>query len=208
MQNMFITIDGGDGCGKSTQLKLLEKRLSDCGHNVVTCYDPGCTPLGERVREILLHGHELEIATRTEMFLFMAARSQLVEEIIRPALATGKTVLCDRFLLSTIVYQGIAGGVSVDEITEAGRIAVYGVMPDIGFVLDVPYEVSQQRLKISRDKADRMESKGETYHRKVREGFVSYATIEPNRYVIVDASQPVDVVATAIWTAVCNKTAN
>jgi dTMP kinase len=205
---MFITIDGGDGCGKSTQLKLLAKRLSDYGCYVVTCYDPGCTPLGERLRGILLHGHELEIASRTETFLFMAARSQLVEEVIRPALANGKTVLCDRFLLSTIVYQGIAGGMSVDEIIEIGRIAVHGVMPDIGFVLDVPYEVSQQRLQTSRDKADRMESKGEAYHRKVRMGFVSYAMTEQNRYVIVDATQPVDVIATTIWAAVCNKMVN
>ena len=196
---MFITLDGGDGCGKSTQMNALERRFRGIGRETVTCYDPGSTALGERLRDILLHGHELEIAARSEMFLFMAARAQLVDEVIRPALETGKVVLCDRFLLSTIVYQGYAGGVPLSSILDVGRIAVDGVMPDIGFVLDLPYEIGLARMRATRGTADRMEAKGEVYHRRVRDGFLAQAALEPERYHVVDASRSIEEVEQALW---------
>ena len=184
---MFLTLDGGDGCGKSTQLKRLGDWLTSQGRRVVLCRDPGSTGLGDAVRKILLHGRELNILDRTEMFLFMAARAQLVEEIIRPALAEGADVLSDRFLLSNIVYQSYAGGVPLRDLETVGEIAVGGLQPDLSIILDVPDEIARQRLG-QRAAPDRMERKGEEYHQRVRQGFLTHATTDPRRYVIVDAS--------------------
>jgi dTMP kinase len=194
---MFITLDGGDGCGKSTQIKHLTAYLQSLHRQTVVCCDPGSTPLGDAVRDILLHRQELAVADLTEMFLFMAARSQLVSEVIRPALAAGKDVVSDRFLLSTYVYQGYAGGVPAEALEAAGRIAVGETLPDLGIVLDIPYEVAVERLG-KRSKPDRMERKGAEYHRRVREGFLKCAAAEPNRYVVIDAAPPADEVAKTI----------
>ncbi len=198
---MFLTIDGGDGCGKSTQLQRLADWLQAQGERVVLCRDPGSTSLGDAVRNILLHRQELNIADRTEMFLFMAARSQMVEELIRPALADGQVVLSDRFLLSSFVYQGYAGGVPLRELEIVGNIAVNGVFPDLGIVLDSPYEVAVQRIG-RRTGFDRMESKGEAYHQRVRQGFLEHAATDPDRYVVVDSTQPLDDVAKMVRTMV------
>ena len=201
---MFITLDGGDGCGKSTQIHCLAEKLQSLGHQVVCCRDPGSTPLGDAVRNILLHRQELHIADMTEVFLFMAARSQLVREVIRPALETGKIVLADRFLISTFVYQCYAGGVPTDVLEAISAAAVGETVPDLGIVLDIPYEVAVQRIG-HRSAPDRMERKGEVYHRLVREGFLKYAADEPNRYVVIDATPPPDEVADALWTIVNTK---
>ena len=187
---MFITFEGGDGCGKSTQQKRLGDWFRSQGREVVLCRDPGSTPLGDAVRDILLHGKELHIVDRTEMFLFMAARCQMVEELIRPALESGKVVLSDRFLLSSFVYQGYAGGVSMDELTVTGRIATAGVMPDLSIVLDLPYEIGLERMG-RRAAPDRMEEKGEIYHRRVRDGFLKLAEND-SRCVVVDADASID----------------
>src|SRR5262245_31749260 len=126
---MFFSFDGVDGTGKSTQIQLLADALSKMGRDVVTCRDPGSTPLGERLREILLERHEIAIHRRAEMLLYMTARSQLVEEIICPALSAGQIVLSDRYLLANVVYQGHAGGLDPDEIWRVGQIATSGIMP-------------------------------------------------------------------------------
>ena len=198
-QFMFLTFDGGDGCGKSTQLQRLGDRLTALGRRVVLCRDPGSTDLGNAVREILLHGRKLNILDRTEMLLFMAARAQMVEEVIRPALADGADVLSDRFLLSNIVYQSYAGGVPLHELETVGEIAVGGLRPDLSIVLDVPYEIAVQRIG-RRAAADRMELKGEEYHKRVRQGFLTHAATDPNRYVVVDASGTPDEVENAVRT--------
>ena len=198
---MFLTLDGGDGCGKSTQLQRLGNRLTALGRRVVLCRDPGSTDLGNAVRGILLHGRKLNILDRTEMLLFMAARAQMVEEVIRPALADGADVLSDRFLLSNIVYQSYAGGVPLHELETVGEIAVGGLRPDLSIVLDVPYEVAVRRVG-QRAVADRMELKGEEYHKRVRQGFLAHAAVDPSRYVVVDASGTPDEVENAIWTIV------
>jgi len=194
---MFITLDGGDGCGKSTQIRLLAEKLQSQGHEVVCCRDPGSTPLGDAVRNILLNRQELHIADITEVFLFTAARSQLVREVIRPALATGKIVLSDRFLISTFVYQCYAGNVPAEILESISAEAVGKTLPDLGIVLDIPYEVAVQRVG-GRAAPDRMERKGEEYHRRVREGFLKYAA-ESDRYVVIDATPPPNEVADAIW---------
>ena len=135
---MFFSIDGGDGAGKSTQLERFCQWLRDRGHAVATFRDPGSTGVGEAVREILLHRHDLAIDRRSEMLLYMAARAQMVQQCIRPALDEGKTVVTDRYLLANVVYQGHAGGLDVDTLWEVGRVATGGLMPDLTLVLDTP----------------------------------------------------------------------
>ena len=201
---MFITLDGGDGCGKSTQIRRLAEKLQSQGHRVVCCRDPGSTPLGDAVRNILLNRHELHIADMTEVFLFMAARSQLVREVIRPALAAGSIVLSDRFLISTFVYQCHAGGVPAEILEASSDAAVGETLPDLGIVLDIPYEIAVQRIG-TRSVPDRMERKGEEYHRQVREGFLKYAAAEPNRYTVVDATPSPESIADVLWKIVNEK---
>ncbi len=185
---MFFSFDGVDGAGKTTQIALFVEWLRSTGRQVVTCRDPGSTQLGEAVREILLHSDGMLIGRRSEMLLYMAARAQLVEEIIAPALAAGHTVVSDRFLLSNVVYQGHAGGLSSDSIWQVGREATGGIAPDLSFVLDVSDEVAQQRMNRERD---RLEQRGVEYRQALRKGFLAEAARAPDRIVIVDAGRDV-----------------
>jgi len=192
---MFISIEGGDGTGKSTQAGLLCEWLRQRGHDVLACRDPGSTPLGEAVRGIVLHAHDLRIGRRSEMLLYMAARAQLTEEIIRPALDAGKIVVSDRYLLSNVVYQGYGGGLDVPALWEVGRVATGGLLPDLTIVLDLPVEKAAARL----DRAlDRMEQQGATFHARVRQGFLDEAARQPDRVVVVSADRPIDQVHEAI----------
>ena len=186
---MFLSIDGGDGTGKSTQVKLLGQWLRQRGHDVVACRDPGSTPLGEAVRGILLDQHDLHIHRRSEMLLYMAARTQMVEEVIRPALEQGKTVLSDRYLLANVVYQGHAGGLDVPTLWEVGRVATGGLMPELTVVLDVPPEVATARMGRP---LDRMEKQGGAFHARVRQGFLAEAARTPDQIVVVDASGSIE----------------
>ncbi len=167
-RGFFITIDGGDGAGKSVQAKRLEESLRADGIPVLLCRDPGSTRLGEAVREILLGRSEIEICPQSEMLLFMAARAEMVHETILPALEEDGVVIADRFLLSTLVYQGIAGGLPLDEIMRVGQVAVRGRFPDLTILLDLPAEVGMAR--ISRP-LDRIEQKGLAFHKKVEAGY-------------------------------------
>ena len=189
MPPRFFSIDGGDGTGKSTQVALLAEWLAGRGHQVVTCRDPGSTSLGEAVRELLLHRHDLRIDRRSEMLLYMAARAQLVEEMIRPALDQGKTVISDRYLLANVVYQGHAGGLDVPSLWEVGRVATGGLEPDLTIVLDLPADVAAARLQ---GELDRMEQQGDAFHERVRQGFLAEAARRPERIVVVDAGRSVD----------------
>ena len=196
---MFLSIDGLDGCGKSTQLRLLADWLVAQGRQVVLCRDPGSTPLGEQIRALLLDRHDLAIHRRSEMLLYMAARAQLVEELIRPALAAGKTVLCDRYLLANVVYQGHAGGLDVPPLWAVGRIAVDGVMPALTIVLDLPPAVAAARLQRP---LDRMEKQGDAFHARVREGFLAEAARQPASILVVDAAASIDEVQATLREAV------
>jgi dTMP kinase len=186
---MFFSIDGGDGTGKSTQIELFCRWLGELGHQVATCRDPGSTALGESVRELLLHRHDLEIHRRSEMLLYMAARAQMVEEVIRPALAEGKTVVADRYLLANVVYQGHGGGLDIETLWEVGRVATGGLMPELTIVLDLPAEVAASRLS---GQPDRMEQQGDAFHGRVREGFLAEAARCPEQIAIIDASAPIE----------------
>ncbi len=186
---MFISIDGGDGAGKSTQIQRFCQWLCEQGRQVVACRDPGSTPLGEAVRELLLKRLDLSICRASEMFLYMAARAQLVDEVIRPALAAGKVVVADRYLLANVVYQGHAGGLDVATLWQIGEIATGGLMPDLTIVLDLPHVAAAQRLGSDRD---RMELQGEEFHSRVREGFLAEARRQPGRIVVIDAAQSIE----------------
>lgn len=196
---MFLSLDGGDGTGKSTQCRLLADWLRTEGHDVVTCRDPGSTTLGEAVRGLLLDRHDLNIHRRSEMLLYMAARTQMVEEVIRPALLAGKTVLADRYLLANVVYQGYGGGLDVDMLWEVGRIATGNLMPRLTIVLDVPAAVAATRLTGT---PDRMENQGSAFHARVREGFLAEAARRPGEIRVVDASADIGDVQAAIRDAV------
>jgi len=192
---MFFSIDGGDGTGKSTQVGLLCEWLRQLGHDVLACRDPGSTPLGEAVRGIVLHGHDLRIGRRSEMLLYMAARAQLTEEVIRPALEAGKIVVSDRYLLSNVVYQGYGGGLDVPALWEVGRVATGGLLPDLTIVLDLPVEKAASRLQRA---LDRMEQQGGAFHARVRQGFLDEAARQPERVVVVSADRPIEQVQDAI----------
>jgi len=194
-RGLFLSVDGGDGAGKSTQLDLLLPWLRERGHDIVACRDPGSTPLGEAIRQIVLHRHDLSIHRRAEMLLYMAARAQLVEEVIRPALDQGRTVVSDRYLLANVVYQGYGGGLDVEELWRVGNTAVAGLMPDLVLLLDVPIEVAQQRIGRP---LDRMESQGAEFRRRVRNGFLTEAARRPDRILVVDASGTVEEVQAAL----------
>ena len=191
---MFFSFDGIDGVGKTTQMQLFCQWLADewhgGGHEVVTCRDPGSTPLGERVREILLDSDDsTPIAARTEMLLYMAARAQLVEQVICPALAAGSVVVSDRYLLANVVYQGYAGGLEVDEVRDVGRIATGGLMPDCTFLLDMSPEDARRRMG---DALDRVESRGDEYREQLRQGFLQEARHLGDSVHVVAADRAID----------------
>jgi dTMP kinase len=195
---MFFSFDGVDGAGKSTQVALFGEWLREQGREVVACRDPGSTPLGEAIRSVLLDRHDLHIHRRSEMLLYMAARAQLVEEVIRPALAAGKTVVSDRFLLANVVYQAYAGGLDVDEVQRVGETAIGGIIPDLTFVLDIdPGEAAMRRNR----SLDRMESQGIEFLRRVRSGFLQEAKLRPEKLLVVDASRPIDEIQAEIRAA-------
>jgi dTMP kinase len=196
---MFISIDGCDGTGKSTQIERLCRWLREAGREVLACRDPGSTPLGEALRQLVLDRNDLAIARRSEMLLYMAARAQLVDEVIRPALATGKTVVSDRYLLANVVYQGYAGGLEVERLWEVGRVAVDGLMPDLTVLLDLPADVAAARLDRT---LDRMEQQGAAFHARVREGFLAESELQRHPIAVVDASGSIEAVQEQIRHAV------
>jgi len=192
---MFFSIDGGDGAGKSTQIPLFCDWLRSRGLEVASCRDPGSTRLGEAVRRILLDAHDFPMGRMSEMLLYMAARAQLTEEVIRPALAAGKTVVCDRYLLANVVYQGHAGGLDVGSLWQVGLIATGGLLPDLTIVLDLPVEKAAARRTRP---LDRMEQQGREFHERVRRGFLDEAARQPDRIVVVQADRSVDEVQQAV----------
>ncbi|MCP4943762.1 MAG: dTMP kinase [Rubripirellula sp.] len=187
---MFITLDGIDGVGKSTQIERLISYLEQQGHETLLVRDPGTTEIGARLRQILLES-DLELHRRTEAMLFMASRCEMVETILRPALADGKTVVSDRFLLANVVYQSVGGKVSPDLLWQMGRLANGGVVPDLTILLDMPAQRSMERIG---NETDRMESRGVDYMEAVRQGFLEQLPQSSQSTAIIDADQsPEDV---------------
>ncbi|MDZ4780620.1 MAG: dTMP kinase [Planctomycetia bacterium] len=199
MRPLFISLDGADGVGKSTQIELLRAWLAARGQNVVTCRDPGATPLGEKIRHLLLHTEGLAISRKSELLLYMASRAQLVEEIIAPALAAGKTVLSDRYLLASVVYQGHAGGLPTGDIWKVGKVATGGLLPDLTIVLDAPPETTDARMQRERD---RMERQGDAFRDHLRQGYLTEAATQPQNIIVIDAAREIAAVQSDIQAAV------
>ena len=186
---MFFSFDGIDGVGKTTQMELFCEWLRAKGLDVVECRDPGSTPLGERIREILLHSDgDTPIGRRAEMLLYMAARAQLVDEVIRPALGAGRVIVSDRYLLANVVYQGHAGGLDLEAIRQVGAVAVDQVMPDAVFVLDMDLAAADARMQRS---LDRMERQGDEFRERLRHGFLAEGARQPSEIHVIDAARDV-----------------
>jgi dTMP kinase len=191
----FITLEGPDGSGKSSLLPRLAEVLRRRGLAVVTTREPGSTPLGERIRALLLDTEpRIDHTGRADALLFAAARTQHVEDVIRPALARGAVVLCDRYADSSLAYQGAGSGIPMDEMRAVQRFATGGLVPDLTILLDLPVEAGLQR---KRDEVTRFEAYHDlAYHERVRAAFLGFAAAEPERYAIVDATGDPDAVLT------------
>ena len=189
----FIVLEGIDGAGKSSQIEPLVAWLRGRGLGVTTCRDPGATPTGDAVRAILLDRHDLHLAPTAEMLLYMAARAQLVAEVIRPSLARGEWVVSDRYLLANVVYQGHAGGIDPETIRQVGAVATGGVEPDLVLLLDVDLETAARRIARPLDK---LENRGDAFRARLRAGYLAEAARRPDRIAVVDATgSPADVQA-------------
>jgi dTMP kinase len=179
----FLSLDGIDGTGKSTQCRLLVEWLNASGVEAVACSDPGGTPVGDQLRQILLSSRA-EMSDRAEALLFMASRAELVARVIRPALEAGQVVVSDRFVTANVAYQGHAGGLAPDDLWDVGRFATGGLLPELTIILDLPVIAAANRRGRT---ADRMEGRGERYLERVRQGFLAEAARRPDRFRVVDA---------------------
>jgi dTMP kinase len=193
---LFITFEGGEGCGKSTHSRLLLKKLEQENVPAILTHEPGGTALGNELRKALKRKRGSPISARAELFLVAASRAQLVAEVIRPALEAGKVVICDRFTHSTMVYQGYGRGLDFTAIKMVNNMATTHLDPDLIVLLDIRPE---QGLARKRSLKDRFELEDLSFHRRVREGYVKMAAAEPDRWLVIDASLPKGKVAETIW---------
>lgn len=193
---MFITFEGPEGAGKSTQLARLAGRLRDAGRNVVMTREPGGGTLGPAIRALLLEGED--VPPRSELFLFLADRAAHVQNVVRPAIARGDLVLCDRHADSTVVYQGYGRGMDVEQLRNLNALATEGLVPDLTLLFDLPAEQGLARLN-DRDRLDREPLE---FHKRVRQGFLDEAAREPERWVVFDARQDVETLDSLVWAEV------
>jgi dTMP kinase len=200
---LFITFEGGEGCGKSTQTRVLQDKLEKLAVPSIRIREPGGTALGERVRYILKQSTQIQISALTELILFNASRSQLVSEVILPNLNSGKTVICDRFADSTVAYQSYARGLDITTVLNMNRIATQGLKPDLTILLDIAPEIGLSRKPEGAN--DRFEKEKLAFHRKVRVGFLDLAAKEPGRWVVIDATLPRRKIAGLIWDEVSER---
>lgn len=202
VRGVFITFEGGEGSGKSTQLELLLRRCEEAGLSVRALREPGGTGIGEAVRAVLLDPGNAEMDPRAELLLYEAARAQLVAEVIEPALSAGEIVLCDRFYDSTTAYQGYGRGLPLAEIAALNTTATAGLVPDRTLLFDIAVSTGIERA--TRQRTDRLEAEGEDFHRRVREGFLKIASTEPERVRLVDADGLVEQVAERVRLALAD----
>ncbi|MBU6245530.1 MAG: dTMP kinase [Actinomycetales bacterium] len=198
---MFIAFEGGEAAGKSTQETLLAASLVQAGRAVVRTREPGGTPAGEAIREIVLSPAYEGLDPHAEALLFAAARGEHVARIIRPALQRGAVVVCDRYIDSSIAYQGAARGLGIERVRELSLWATDGLLPDLTLVLDIDPVIGLSRVT----SPDRLESESVTYHRQVRQAFLDLAAAEPNRYLVLDASATQQEIAGQIWQRVADE---
>jgi dTMP kinase len=205
-RGLFITFEGGDGSGKSTQMRRLAARLRADGQAVVETVEPGGTAIGMQIRRVLLDSKNHELRPTTELLLMFAARAQNVDELILPALSRGEVVLCDRFTDSSLVYQGAARGLGADVVYEVDRIACRGLVPDLTIVVDIETELGLERARgrnqKTQDVETRIDEQAIGFHRKVREAYLQLAAEEPNRVRLVDGSGSEEEVEKDVWDVV------
>ena len=199
-KGLFITFEGADGCGKTTQMKLLAEYLEQNGIDVVLTREPGGKGLGEKVREILLN-YKGPVSDRCESFLFLADRAQNIDIIVNPAVKEGKIVLCDRHIDSTVAYQGYGRGLDIERINMLNDIATNGQKPDLTFVFDIDVETSMKRVGTQKD---RMESAGIEFHNRVRNGYLELAKLEPQRIKVIDATKSIDEIHKEVISLISN----
>ena len=203
MDGCFITFEGTEGCGKSTHIKKLARRLEAEGHTVRTLREPGGTESGESIRQLLKHGPE-ELTAEAELLLMNASRAQLVREVIRPAIAAGEIVLCDRFYDSTTVYQGTGRGLNAAQVQRVIEFAAGETRPDLTLLLKIPLKISEER-RARRAETDRFEQADRTFFERIEAGYTALAAAEPDRIRVIQADQPLDSVAATIWHVVSER---
>ena len=201
MTGLFITFEGGEGCGKSTQIAALKARLEDMGKTVVQTREPGGTALGESLRNLLQYDDAGQgMSPEAELLLFAASRAQHVRELIAPAIAQGQIVLSDRFLDSTTVYQGVARAIDSKKVDTGNQLAIGDTIPDLTILIDLPPEIGLARVHARSDgKLDRMENEAIEFFQAVRQGYLDLAMSEPKRFLVLDGSQSVEELETQIW---------
>ena len=201
MNGLFITFEGGEGCGKSTQIATLKTRLEAMGKTVVQTREPGGTALGESVRNLLQYDDAGQgMSPEAELLLFAASRAQHVRELIAPAIAEGQIVLCDRFLDSTTVYQGVARAIDSKKVDTINQFAIGNTKPDLTILIDLPPEIGLARVHArSGGKLDRMENEAIEFFQAVRQGYLDLAKSEPKRFLVLDGSQSIEDLETQIW---------
>ena len=207
MSSLFVTFEGIEGCGKSTQIKRLAKRLADVGRETISLREPGGTPIGEAIREVVKHPPGgAAISPDAELLLMNASRAQLVQEAIRPALAKDSVVLCDRFYDSSLAYQGYGRGLDLIKVQQAIDLALGETKPDITLLLDIPLSLSLERVanrqSQSGETSDQFDQSGDTFFQRVMDGFHALANAEPQRFRIINANQSLDCVSNEIWEAI------
>lgn len=191
MKGIFITMEGPDGSGKTTQIELLKTYLSSRGYDIILAREPGGTAISEKIRELILDIDNVSMGNMTELLLYAASRAQLVEQVIAPALLQGKAVICDRFVDSSAVYQGIGRQLGVDTVYGVNEYALNGVKPNLTFLLDLDAEEGIKR-KSKQAELDRMEMESLLFHQRVVEGYRSLRDLHPDRIISIDATLPVD----------------
>lgn len=196
-RGIFITLEGGDGSGKTTQAERLERWLGERGRTVVRTREPGGTDVGVEVREIVLH-HRGDIAPRAEALLYAADRAHHVATVVRPALERGDVVIQDRYVDSSVAYQGAGRVLDPREVRGLSNWATEGLMPDLTLLLDLPPEVARERLDVARTRYDRLEAEAATFHDRVRAAYLEIAESDPARIAVVDATRPVDDIAAEV----------
>ncbi len=195
--SLFITFEGGEGCGKSVQAKALYDRLTQAAIPVILTHEPGGTTLGDEISHWLKWNEELDISPLTELLLFNASRSQLIYELIKPNLEKGKVVICDRYADSTVAYQGYGRGLDLEVIRTINNTATNGLLPILTVLLDLPAEKGFARKQA--DRQDRFEQEDIAFHKKIHQGYLELAASGPQRWLIIDAGQPKEKIAEIIW---------
>jgi len=195
---MFITLEGPEGSGKTSQIAHLAEYIRQLGHEVLTTREPGGTPISDQIRGVLMSLENTSMHARTETLLFLAARAQLVEQVIRPALAAGRIVISDRFADSTLAYQGYGHGNDLEMLRQMLRFATGGLLPDLTLLLDIESEKGLQRKQTNGGEWNRLDAYSLAFHQRVRAGYLAMAQAEPLRWVRIDASQPAEIVQTML----------